>query len=71
MELPEHSCLSAREVIESGNGHCASQSLSSCASHLQCLRPTVGNYTKLVTIHRAKGQVSLIFENTEFNFHET
>lgn len=63
VELPEHSCLSARELIESGSGFCAAQSLTSCASHLHCLRPTVGNLTKLVTIHRTKGEVVLFLGN--------
>lgn len=63
VELPEHSCLSARELIEAGNGLCSAQSLSSCASHLHCLRPTVGNFTKLVTLQRSKGEVVLFLGN--------
>ncbi|KAK3925746.1 Membrane-bound transcription factor site-2 protease [Frankliniella fusca] len=61
--LPELSCLSARELIESGNELCATQSLNSCVSPLHCLRPTIGNYTKLVTIHRSRGQVVLFLGN--------
>lgn len=55
--LPEYSCLSARELIKESGGYCATQSLNYCSSQLHCLRPTVTNNTKLLSINRVKGEV--------------
>lgn len=61
--LQEYSCLSARDLVKGNGGYCATQTSSYCSSQLHCLRPTVANNTKLLSIHRVKGEVVLFLGN--------
>jgi S2P endopeptidase len=54
-ELPPHTCLPGRIVIESTDEMCVSG--SDCSVGLYCLKPSLDNHTKLLSIERANAKM--------------
>lgn len=54
-ELPPHTCLPGRIVIESTDEICVTA--SDCSVGLHCLKPSLDNQTRLLRIKRANGKM--------------
>jgi len=59
LELPETSCLGVRALSEHSSGFCSEK----CAGGLHCLRPVLGNASRLLQIeHRGKVSFALVLD---------
>lgn len=67
LELPQHSCLPGRVVVEAAELMCLRA--GDCTSGLHCLRPSLENSTKLVRIERLDAKVVLYIGHPAQIFH--
>lgn len=66
-ELPQHSCLPGRVVVESAQQLCMIG--SDCSLDLHCLKPSLGNETRLLSIERDKGKVVIFLGHPSEIYH--
>ena len=67
-ELPQHSCLPGRVVIESAQALC--ERASDCILDRHCLKPSLTNQTRLLRIERERGKL-VIFLGHPSEIHQT
>ncbi|XP_046986424.1 membrane-bound transcription factor site-2 protease isoform X1 [Schistocerca americana] len=67
LELPQHSCLPGRKVVESAALMCSKA--TDCTSDLHCLKPSLENSTRLVRIERLDAKVVLFLGRPAEIYH--
>ncbi|PSN52903.1 hypothetical protein C0J52_02976 [Blattella germanica] len=67
-ELPQHSCLPGRVVIESSDDMCVKG--GDCSLDLHCLKPSLNNQTRILRIKRASGKI-VIFLGHPIDVYQT
>ncbi|XP_066994177.2 membrane-bound transcription factor site-2 protease isoform X2 [Anabrus simplex] len=67
LELPQHSCLPGRIVVETADLMC--NAARDCTSGLHCLKPSLENGTKLVRIERLDAKLVLFLGHPAEIFH--
>jgi S2P endopeptidase len=67
-QLPPHTCLPGRTVVESTDEMCVTG--GDCSAGLHCLKPSLDNRTKLLRIKRANAKM-VIFLGQPSDVHRT
>jgi S2P endopeptidase len=66
-ELPQHTCLPGRIVMESTDEMCVTA--SDCSIDLHCLKPSLDNHTRLIRIRRANGKMVIFLGHPSEVYH--
>ncbi|XP_039289082.1 membrane-bound transcription factor site-2 protease-like [Nilaparvata lugens] len=73
LQLPQHSCLNARTVVEAAQQLChkpaSSEANPECGFNYHCFRPSLENNTKLVLLKRANGREVLFLGHPSDIYH--
>jgi S2P endopeptidase len=66
-ELPQHTCLPGRIVMESTDEMCVTA--NDCSVGLHCLKPSLDNNTRLIRIKRANGKMVIFLGHPSEVYH--
>lgn len=66
-ELPPHTCLPGRIVMESTDEMCVTA--SDCSMGLHCLKPSLDNHTRLLRIKRANAKMVIFLGHPSEVYH--